>query len=195
MEGGEIGCRLVARYPARRSSFTFGLLSTVKEPLAYSHPPLLPNRFFWRLSLRASDRGSTTPNLRRLAHHREERLRAAVVRVQPQRSEAVADQHLEIAACLGREERAEAEGLPRHRQVVAAVDGQLDEEAVLRPSLVQLPGRVEEARAEAAGGGEPGRVPHRALQLAQLGRELVVRRDVGEQRHVVSGLAQREVGR
>ena len=54
----------------------------------------------------------------------------------------------EVAGGLARISRAEAERAARDRQLLAGVVDDLDEEAGVRAALVQLPGRVQVARAE-----------------------------------------------
>ena len=77
-----------------------------------------------------------------------------------QRAPAALGQHLEVAARLGRLDDAEGVLLARHRQVVRVVAGDLQEDAAVRPALVGLAGRVQEARPEAEAGGDALPVAH-----------------------------------
>src|SRR5207248_7025251 len=103
-------------------------------------------------------------------------------------------QDLEIAAGLGGEKGGEAVRLARNGQVLAAVARRLEEDAGVGAALVQLTGRVQEARSESGGAGEPGRVANETLQLVQLAVERVVRGEIGEERDVVARLPEGEMG-
>src|SRR5580704_16215406 len=69
--------------------------------------------------------------------------------VHPERPPAALGEHVEIAARLRRLD--DPEGVPGagDRQVVGVGAGDLSEHAAVRPALVGLPGRVQEARPEA----------------------------------------------
>src|SRR5207248_7158663 len=98
----------------------------------------------------------------------QELARIAVLEVDAQRTPAARLQHLEIAARLRREERRESVGLPRDGDIGATVDGDLHEHAVVRPALVQLSRRVQEARPEPERAGAPGCVADFPLELLEL---------------------------
>ena len=69
------------------------------------------------------------------------------------RAAAALGEDLEIAAGLRRFDDAEGVFLARNRQVACVVAGDLQEHAGVRAALVGLPGRVQEARAEAEARG------------------------------------------
>src|ERR1700688_4122076 len=64
-------------------------------------------------------------------------------------------QHLEVAARCRRLDDAESVFLPRDRQIVGLVAGDLQKNAGVRAALVGLSGRVQEARSESQAGGYP----------------------------------------
>src|SRR5881409_279481 len=88
---------------------------------------------------------------------------AAVLGVDAKRAATMRLEDLQVTPRLRREQRSEGERQPRDGQVLSAVAGDLQEEAGVRSTLVQLPGGVEEARTESHGAGEPGGVPDFAL--------------------------------
>ena len=97
-------------------------------------------------------------------------------------------QHLEIAARLRRLDDAEGVFLARHREIVGVVAGDLQEHAAVRPALVGLPGRMQEARPEAEAGGDALAVADQDADVLQRVAMLLVALDIGEQRAIVAGL-------
>src|SRR5262249_39476355 len=69
--------------------------------------------------------------------------------------------HLEVASRLRRLDRPEGVLLPWHLHVGRIIAGDLQEHAAVRPALVRLAGRMQEARAEAQAGGNPLAVANR----------------------------------
>src|SRR5207237_7630354 len=118
--------------------------------------------------------GSSPDELHCLAHDIDELARVAVLDVHAKGATAARLQHLEIAPRLRREAGCEAVGLARDGQVLAAVAGRLQEDAVVRAALVELSGRVQEARAVYTGAGEMGCVAHRRMQLVSMADATVV---------------------
>src|SRR5205807_8705922 len=101
--------------------------------------------------------------------------------------------NLLIAARRGSEERAESVALAGDRQFLAAVAGDLQEEAGVGSAFVQLAGRVQVARTEAEGAGSFRRLADCALQLMELVLQLARGRQIGEQRDVIARLGEREM--
>src|SRR5262245_41376733 len=77
------------------------------------------------------------------------------VEVDPQRPSAALRQNREVAAGLGGLDDAEGEVPSGDGEVGDVVGGDLEEDAAVRPALVRLAGRVQEARAEADAGRGP----------------------------------------
>ena len=71
----------------------------------------------------------------------------------PQDRQVVRLEDARVAGGLGVDELTEGIGLVRDRAVGRVVSGQLDEPADRRATLVELSGRMEEARSVARGGG------------------------------------------
>ena len=111
-----------------------------------------------------------------------------------QRTPAAGLEDFQIAASLGGEERREAVRLAGNGKVLAAVARRLEEDAGAGAALVELSGRVQEARAESRRASEPGGVANQPLQLVQLAVEPVVRGEIGKKRDVVARLSQRQMG-
>src|SRR5436305_5432307 len=107
--------------------------------------------------------GSSPDELHCLANGIDELARVAVLDVDAERAPPARLQNLEIATRLRGEERREAVWLPGNGEVLAAIARRLEEDAVVRAALVQLPGRMEEARAESGSAGEAGRLADEAL--------------------------------
>src|SRR5688500_2615536 len=70
--------------------------------------------------------------------------RVEIAEVQPQGAPAATLERGEVAQRLGRDERAEGLLPPRDRKVLRRIGGELEEDASVRPSLVELTGRVQE---------------------------------------------------
>src|SRR4051812_45503165 len=77
-------------------------------------------------------------------------------------------QRLAVPLGLGVDQGAEGVVGLRHGQILRRLVDQLQEAAAVRSPLVQLPRRVEEARAIAEGHREPGLLVQRRLERAQL---------------------------
>ena len=89
--------------------------------------------------------------------------------VEPKRAPTALLERGEVPERLRGDERAERFVPAGNRQVTLRIGGELEEDAARRPALVELPGRVEEARPEAEGGGDAERVAAMALQAYQEG--------------------------
>src|SRR5262250_3417430 len=88
----------------------------------------------------------------------------------------------EIAASLGGFYDAEGIFLVRDRKVDGVIACDLQEDARVRPALVGLASRVQEARAKSQHGGEFLFVAHSVADGLQSGLVLSVHSDVAEQR-------------
>src|SRR5689334_8657423 len=86
-----------------------------------------------------------------------------------ERPAASIGKHLEVTTSLGGFYNAEAVLLPGHRQVVRVITSDLKKDAAVRPAFVGLPGRVQEARAEAETGRNLLRVANRVADFLQDG--------------------------
>src|SRR3569833_1145543 len=80
--------------------------------------------------------------------------------VDSQCAPAALGQHVEVAAGLCRLDDAEARLLSGDRKILRIVSGDLQEHAAVRPALVGLAGRMQEARAELGASGEMLLVAH-----------------------------------
>ena len=110
-----------------------------------------------------------------------------------QRAAAALGQHLEIAARLRRLDDAEAcTSAPAPAGRAGVVAGDLQEHAGVRPALVGLAGRVQEARPEAEAGRDPLAV---ADQPAQPLQRLDMRRRCGRCRRAARSSRRRRAGR
>src|SRR5215471_3595696 len=104
----------------------------------------------------ASSSGGLAGGVRRALDRGEQRGQAAVdvrAEVHAQYPPPAPYQHLQIAQRLRVSQGGEAVALAGDRQIGGRVGGDLQEHAVVGAALVQLPGRVQEARAVADGGG------------------------------------------
>ncbi len=112
---------------------------------------------------------------------------AASVAVQAQDATSASLQRAQVAQRLGRDQGAEALLPAGDRQVAVRFGGELQEDASGRAALVQLPGRMQEARSEAGGGGIAEPVAHQhAYPIERLDR-IGVLGQVGQDREVVAG--------
>src|SRR5439155_14800308 len=99
---------------------------------------------------------------------------------------------LQVARGLRVLERPEGVARLRDLDVVRAVVDQLEEQPGLRAALVELPGRVEEARAISEGGRGLRGVADRRAQTVDRTIEALRRLDVAHDRHVVRRLGVQE---
>src|ERR1700733_9618664 len=76
----------------------------------------------------------------------------ALSKMDAQHPPAALGEDAEIAACLCRLDHPEGIFLPRHRQILRVRTGDLQDHTAVRPALVDLTGRMQEARAEAETG-------------------------------------------
>src|SRR5215470_1716432 len=106
--------------------------------------------------------------------------------VRAQRAPAALGQHVEIATRLRLLDNPEGIGLAGHREVLAVVASDLQENAAIGAALISLPRRVLEARAEADAGRRLGAVADHAAQLLHCLDMRGCAIDIGEQRRVVS---------
>ena len=100
-------------------------------------------------------------------------------------------QRFEIAEGLRALERLERRH-PRNREIERRVGGELEEDARVRAALVELAGRVQEARAETDGGRDLERVANLQPDVVQRQLVRVVHLDVRRERDVVARLDLRE---
>src|SRR5258708_16041369 len=84
-----------------------------------------------------------------------------------QRAAAAFGQHVEIAACLGGLDHAEASLLAGHRQIDPIVRGDLHEYAAVGPALVSRTGGMHETRAEFASGRDTAPASHLTAHVLQ----------------------------
>ena len=84
-----------------------------------------------------------------------------------------------IAQRLRRQQRAEADVHARNHRIVGIVRGDLQHDARVRAAFMQLPGRMQEARAETDGRRDSMRIANLHAQLSEQRRMRLVARDVG----------------
>ena len=104
-----------------------------------------------------------------------------------QRAPAALSQHVEIAARLRRLDDTKRVFLPRDRQILGIVAGDLQKHAAIRPALIGLTGRMQKARTKADAGRRSSAVADYAAQTLHhfdMGR---VAFDVSEQSRIISG--------
>ena len=115
--------------------------------------------------------------------------------MEPECSPFPLDEYVEVTLGLGVRQHAERIVLAGDRQRIRVVAGELQEDAAVGPALVQLPGRVQEARSVAAAGSDPVSVPHGQPDRAQVGLGLPRGVEVGVDREIVAGPQAAEVSR
>ena len=105
-------------------------------------------------------------------------------RCRRRRGKAVVAQRLEVAVGLGADQRAERERLAGDLEVLGGLVDDLQEAADLRAALVELAGRVQEARAVAPRRGDLVALDQRGAQPGDRGLGLVGVRQVAHDRVV-----------
>src|SRR5689334_17185349 len=101
-------------------------------------------------------------------------------------------ERVEVPDGLRELQRPKREWLARNVDVGRRRVADEDEDAVVRATLVQLPCRMQVARAIAEHGGRTRLLPHLETELRSELREGFVGTEIGEHANVVAGLDKRE---
>src|SRR6516164_2951119 len=103
-------------------------------------------------------------------------------------------EHAEIAARLRRPDLAEACLAAGDGKVLPGLRRDLKEHAGIRPALICLPGRMQEARPELGTGRDMLAVAHRGAQFLQDADVPRVALDISKRREIIARVQAREVG-